>query len=318
MRSVILYRKCDFSDEELKAAQGAGFYCTDMRPNIQKDDVIVGRFSLWPFYADQEREFKLVGAKLINTHAQHSYITDLMNWVEDLKELTPRTWANLHEIPDDGTQFVLKGETHSKKSQWSTHMFAKNKAAAIQVHSRLSEDGLIGSERIYTREFVPLVEYGKSISGCPISKEFRFFVLHGEVLCGGYYWSIVDDTEITKPSVNEVPKEFLDEVLKRVAHRVPAFAVDVAQTKDDRWVVIELNDLQFSGLSDNDPTLFYSRLKTVMNKHYPEARPTHIVDPFDSAGQTGDLGTDIANTPDLELYEMTDSGVLHDMFPKVK
>jgi ATP-grasp domain-containing protein len=268
MRHVVLYREIDTSKEELAAMKAAGFTCTSMRPDIRKGDMIVGRYSLFPYYADQEKEFKYVGARLINTHNQHSYVADLMNWVEDLKELTPKTWYDLRELPDN-CSFVLKGATHSKKQKWNTDMFAKDKQAAIAVHSRLSDDGLIGFQHIYVRQYVPLVEYAKSIGGCPVSKEFRFFVCYGEVLCGDYYWSNFSG-EIKKPSVEEVPKEFLAEVVKRIGNKVPFYAVDVAQTQTGDWIVIEINDGQFAGLSDNDLTVLYSRLKAVLNKHHPE------------------------------------------------
>jgi ATP-grasp domain, R2K clade family 3 len=272
MRHVVLYRAIDTSKEELAAIKEAGFFATDLRPDIKDGDLCVGRFSLHPYYADQEREIKYVGARLINTHSQHLYVADLMNWVNDLGALTPRTWEHLHEIPDDGTQFVLKGATNSKKDRWKTHMFAKNKAEAIQVHSRLLDDGLISHQSIYIREYVPLVSYATSISGCPISKEFRFFVLYGEILTGGYYWSIMADDEITKPSVSEVPQEFLDEVLRKIADKIPFYAVDVAQAKDGHWLVIEVNDGGFAGNSDADLKVLYQRLKAVLNKHHPESQ----------------------------------------------
>ena len=270
MRHVILYRAIDTSKEELAAIKAAGFFCTSMRPDIKKDDLVIGRYSVYPYYADQEKEFKYVGARLINTHNQHLYIADLMNWVDDLGELTPQTWYRLQDIPDDGP-FVLKGATNSKKDSWKTHMFAANKAEAIKVHSRLSEDGLIGYQHIYTRRFIPLVEYAKSISGCPISKEFRFFVCYGEILCGDFYWSNFSG-EIVKPSVDEVPKDFLNEVVRRIGNKVPFYAVDVAQTKAGNWIVIELNDGQMSGTSDIDNDVLYTRLKTVLNRHHPETQ----------------------------------------------
>jgi hypothetical protein len=268
MRHVILYREIDTSKEELAAMRTAGFFCTAMRPDIKKGDLIVGRYSLLPYYAEQEKEFKYVGARLINTYSQHLFIADLMNWVEVLGELTPKTWYRLQDIPDKGP-FILKGATNSKKDRWKTHMFAANKAEAIGVHSLLSEDGLIGYQHIYVRSYVPLVEYAKSISGCPISKEFRFFVCYGEVLCGDYYWSNFSG-EIKKPSVDEVPQDFLNEVVRRIGDSVPFYALDVAQAKDGRWIVIELNDGSMSGLSDNDTAVLYPRLKAVLNKRHPE------------------------------------------------
>jgi hypothetical protein len=39
------------------------------------------------------------------------------------------------------------------------------------------------------------------------------------------------------------------------------YVIDVAKTAAGKWILIELNDGQMSGLSDNDPDVLYSNLK---------------------------------------------------------
>ena len=111
----------------------------------------------------------------------------------DLGDLTPATWDNLIHLPENKS-FVLKGQTNSRKSKWLSDMFAIDKKAAIEVYGRLSGDGLIGDQKVYIREYVPLKTYLIGLNGLPITKEFRFFVAYGEILCGAYYWqNYVDD-----------------------------------------------------------------------------------------------------------------------------
>src|ERR1041385_5488764 len=112
-KPIILYRGSDFEKEELPFASKF-FNCTNRRPDIQKDDLVIGRYSLWPFYSDQVKDIEYVGAKLINSYQQHLYIADLGNYIQDLQELTPYTWTSLELLPDNGS-FVLKGETNSRK-----------------------------------------------------------------------------------------------------------------------------------------------------------------------------------------------------------
>ena len=145
-------------------------------------------------------------------------------------------------------------------------MFAKNKKEAIQVHSRLCEDSLIGYQDIYIRKYVPLKTYMIGIQGLPITKEFRFFVCYGRIVSGGFYWSNYADDLTEKPDYNEVPKEFLQTVINKVKNNVNFFVVDVAQTVDDEWIVIELNDGQHSGLSCNDADTLYANLRKVINE----------------------------------------------------
>ena len=252
----IYYRKSLMDKTELAAAKSAGFECVDLLSDIKPGDFVIPRYSLYPFVFDQQRELKSIGAKVINSYNQHVYIADLQNYVADLKELTPQTWDNLSDLPE-GKSFILKGQTNSKKDYWNTHMYAVDKQAAIKVESNLMADGLIGGQKIYIREYIPLHTYMYGIGGIPITKEFRFFVANKQVITGAFYWGNYAD-EIEIPSIEEVPKEFLQEVISRIGDNCNFYAVDVAQTKEGNWIVVELNDGSQSGLSMNDPEKLYN------------------------------------------------------------
>src|SRR5690606_6603542 len=144
---ILYYRKSLMEEDELRAARKY-FTCVDLLSEIPKNSFVVGRFSLYPFYYDQQRELACNNSKLINTHSQYQYIADLKNYVYDLKELTPKTWDRLEDLPEN-TKFILKGETNSRKNAWKTSMFANNKKEAIEVHGKLCEDTLIGNQNIY-------------------------------------------------------------------------------------------------------------------------------------------------------------------------
>jgi hypothetical protein len=55
-------------------------------------------------------------------------------------------------------------------------------------------------------------------------------------------------------------------VIDRVGDRANFYAVDVAQTVAGDWIVIELNDGQMSGLSENDPEILYCNLLETVQK----------------------------------------------------
>lgn len=263
-RTVILYRGYDFEKNELEAAQKY-FYCTNRRPEIMSNDLVIGRYSMTPYYNEQVKDIQYVGAKCINNYAQHIYTTDLQNYVYDLKEMTPKTWRRLQDLPD-GTSFVLKGETNSKKASWKYDMFAANKQEAAQVYGRLTDDLLIGQQQIYIREYIPLFKYMDGVNGMPVTKEFRFFVAYNEIVCGGYYWqNYIGDLGFT-PDPSEVPISFLQDVIKRVDYRFCFYTIDVAQTANGDWIVIELNEGQQSGLPYVDPDVFYSNLYKILKQ----------------------------------------------------
>jgi len=266
MNFKIYYRKSLFSKEELDTASKY-FDCVDLLTNIKSNELVIPRYSLYPFPRDQEREVINNGSTLINSYSQHIYIADLQNYVMDLGFLTPKTWDDISKIPEEGP-FILKGETNSKKSNWNKNMYASNKKEAIEVQSRLLDDALIGQQKIYIREYVPLVQYFTGFGGVPITKEFRFFVAFGKVISGGYYWQNYAEDLDKIPSTDEVPAEFLQTVINKVGDNCNFYVIDVAQTKAGDWIVIELNDAAQSGLSCNDPEILYSNLKKVLEEKY--------------------------------------------------
>lgn len=264
MKPVVLFRESIMEEPELRAAESV-FLTFRERTKLAKNDLVIGRYSVLPYYQELQNDVDHVGARLINNLKQHRYIADLRNWVEDLRELTPKTWYRLEEVDEEGP-YVLKGKTNSRKFDWKTHMFAADRKAAGEVHWRLSTDGLIGGEHqdIYVRKFVPLKTLLIGINNLPVSVEFRFFCAYGEVICGAFYWSNYVDDLPEVPNVDLVPREFLREVLRRIGDRAPFVVVDVAQTATGEWIVVELNDGQMSGLSENDPLLLYRGLLRVL------------------------------------------------------
>ena len=237
---------------------------------VSENELVICRYSCLPFYKELEYDVYLSGSELINPFKQHRYVADIKNWYCDLEDITPKTWFAPDDIPKNETgSFVLKGETNSKKFLWDSHMFASDRSKVMDVYCRLQDDGLVGSQDIYIRKYVPLFNYATSVHNLPISKEFRFFIAYGKVLTGAFYWSNFAE-EIKEqignvPSADEVPKEFLQNVIDRVGDNANFYVVDIAQTAEGNWIIIELNDGQMSGLSENDPNILYRELKKVID-----------------------------------------------------
>ena len=265
MSLVLLYRASLMEDGELEAAQKAGFLCLSQRSQVPPGALVVGRYSVLPFYRDLEVDLVTFGSTLINTHKEHEWIAN-MDWAFEpgISELTFPTWTDLSSVPPGEAPFILKGRTNSKKQRWSSMMFSKNWADAIVVQARLMDDGLIGDQGIVIRKYVPLHTYFESIGGLPITKEFRAFILDGKLLSVAYYWNaFVDDFPFhnkTPPSIDEVDLGFLQDVIDRVGNGARFYVADIAQDQTGKWWLVELNDGQQSGLSGNDPVVLYQRL----------------------------------------------------------
>lgn len=259
---TILYRGYGLmEDEELKAAQ-KHFVCLKQRSHVGGSELVIGRYSVLPYYKELEEDLGSKGSRLINSHIQHRYVADLWNYVHDLGSLTFRTWnaKDMVSVPTN-IPLVLKGETNSRKDLWKTHMFAKDKKDAVDVYLNLSRDNLIGQQEIYVREYVPLVKLADNPYGPPVTLEFRFFVAYGHVVSSGFYWSNHVPELETVPSPSQVPAEFVQKVIDQVKDKVNFFVMDIAKTESGDWMVVELNDGQMSGLSENDPKVLYKNLK---------------------------------------------------------
>lgn len=266
----ILFRAgSDLMDQvELQAAKEY-FDCLPSRMVISRGDLVIPRYSLYPWAKELISDIEYVGAKTINSYSQVQYISDLGNYIPDLGELTPLTWTDITAIPEGS--FVLKGETNSKKNQWNKLMFASNKQEAIRIYGELSEDSLIGNQKIYIREYVPLKKFMTGVNGQPIVNEYRFFIAYGNIVAGGYYWQnyicdLVDNG--ISPSIENVPTIFLQEVIDRIGDNSNAFVVDVAETEDGEWMVVELNLFEQSGLSEIHPRVLYNNLFQIIRNHY--------------------------------------------------
>jgi hypothetical protein len=144
-------------------------------------------------------------------------------------------------------------------------MFAKDKKEAIQVYSRLMDDSLISQQEIYIRQFVPLKKLADGLNDLQISEEYRFFILDGQVVSSGFYWSSHIDDLTTVPDPASIPQEFLDDVIQRIGTKARFVVVDIARTAEDTWIVIELNDGQMSGLSENKPETLYTNIKKILD-----------------------------------------------------
>lgn len=260
MTPTVLFRQTDDLDFTEQDAIARHFPLYLSRAQIPRESLVIPRYCALPFGNELELDVTTLGSRLINSFRQHCYVAELRNWYADFEGLTPQTWFRLHEANRgyDGP-YVLKGSTNSKKFSWRTHMFAQTFRDAGDVYGRLQEDGLISTQEIVVRKYVPLRNHGLMPTGLPISHEFRCFFFKDQLISKAFYWAHEDvDAE------DNVPKSFLEDVAKRAAPNVNFWVADVAQTEQGDWLVVELNDACMSGLSRNDPDVLFGNLKNAL------------------------------------------------------
>lgn len=243
----------------------------DVRSQVPENSLVIGRYSVVPFYQELEKDLQSKNSRLINNYNQFRYCADIANWYRDLQSMTPRTWFSLQEYlaSDYNLPVVLKGETNSRRDKWFTHMYAANKDEARDVYQRLMDDSLVSQQQIYIRAYMPLKTYIEGVNGMPIPNEWRVFVLFGEVVACDYYWGTYLEDILEKGiKPTPPPQNFIKEVIARVGANSNFYTIDIAQVSEqfDIWTVIELNEGQMSGLNLTDPLKFYKKLKEVMDE----------------------------------------------------
>jgi hypothetical protein len=269
----ILFRKSLAEENEFQEASHY-FNVIESRCHTVNGDLIIPRYSALPFYKELENDTRILRGKLINTSEQFDFIANLQNWYYLLSDLTPRTWFSLADVmqsdreirfSNPNCQYVLKGETNSRKFLWDSHMYAKDIGKVKEIYFKLQEDSLISDQNICIREFEKFITYDYGINGLPIIKEFRFFVLNQQLVTGDYYWSNFPEVkEKYKFDANEVPKDFLKEIIERIGKGNNFYSIDVAQREDGLWRVVELNSGEMSGLSDINPQIFYKKMRDIL------------------------------------------------------
>jgi len=261
MTPWILFRLDRDTDDEARVAESIWKNRVyKYRSSLPYGVLVVGRYSVLPFYKELEDELASRGSQLINRYYEHRFIAD-MEWVVPLDGLTPRTWFDTGwaNAPDTEHGWVVKGRTNSRKFQWNTHMYAPDRDALKTVIHRLYDDPMLSDQGLVIREYVPLKEFEEGINGMPVTNEWRCFFLYGELLSAGYYWSQAECAE----EMGEIPEPALDlasKAAKLISDSATFCVIDVAETAEGSWIVIEVNDGQMSGLSMNDPKVLYQNL----------------------------------------------------------
>ena len=250
MNPVVLFRsnRSWEQQEEMRVA-AKHFKVVECRSEVPENSLVVARYSALPFYGELEKDLKHNGSKLLNSSAEHNWISSF-DYYEAVKDYTPRTWddSNFYKCDIDGP-FVLKGRTNSRKAQWNKRMFAKDRSEVYDIASELANDPLIGPQGIIYREYVPLKTFEVCpLSGMPFTNEWRFFFYQGHPLSQSYYWTCASDHAIAQADLPSDAFHLAYKVADIAKRHTNFFVLDIAEKEEGGWILIEINDGQMAGL----------------------------------------------------------------------
>lgn len=270
MNISVLFRKNldDYGDEQFGDEFNTCskyFQTYENRTRVPKDSLVIGRYSVLPYYPELEADLRIRGCILINNYKQHRYIADITNYYEDLKDFTPKTYTEWGNIPEG--QYIVKGKTNSRKHHWNTHMFAKDKKSLIDVVRRVFDDSFISSQGVVVREYIPLKKLDEGMNDLPITNEWRFFFYRNHLLTHGYYWASCPEA-FDKAECSFKMIDYAKEIATIVSKKANFFVLDIGEKAEGGFTLIEINDGQMSGLSLCEPEKIYSKFKDVLNLDY--------------------------------------------------
>lgn len=259
----ILFRPSLAEENEIKIASKY-FDIATCRTEC-KDELVIPRYSALPYNDELERDMQNLGCNLINTHRMYKWVADF-KYYNILKKYTPETWwmQDFDKCKYNGP-FIVKGVTNSKKFQWNTHMYAPTKRDVMDIAIKLWDDSYIGCQEIIARKYIPLETFETGIADLPFTNEWRFFYFGNRLLSYGYYWSCADNPL----KQEEIPLgcvEFAQEIANVVRNHINFFVLDIAKTQNGDFILIEVNDGQMSGPSENDMDVLYKNLHKELSK----------------------------------------------------
>lgn len=211
------------------------------------------------YIPDVERYRAIYGAaaekniRLINTPDEHARAMEFDGAYERLRELTPK--SVIVESLDDceraaetvGLPVFVKGVVQSRKSRGWKACVADDLEELKRLASYLFELEARTRGRVIVRELVRLRHTRTSGEDFPMGREYRVFVYRSEILGLGYYWEGEDELSHLSPDEEAEVRTLAVEAARRL--EVPFLSVDIGQRDDGTWIVIEVGDGQFAGLS---------------------------------------------------------------------
>lgn len=204
---------------------------------------------------------------LVNDPIQHQTALEFDRYYPLLGDLTPQSLiiTSPAECAAAGAKLgfpvFVRGAVKSNKTLgWDACVAANVDELAYIVEQILSIPHRARGRAII-RQLVPLRYKSMMPGDFPRSREYRLFVYQHQILAVGYYWDeFEDEFELTTTD-----RSSLHELAIAAAARVniPYLIIDIGQLATGDWIVIEVGDAQFAGMSHVSIMELWSQLATI-------------------------------------------------------
>lgn len=192
-----------------------------------------------------------MGCNLAMSSQQHKKSSELSEWYPLIKEYTPyskiyKEFPDVDEVLKEFSfPFFVKGNRQTNKH--NKHLcIIENYDMYKNLEKQWRVDSILHWQDIVIRKYIDLQKVDETSfpDMVPFSYEFRLFFWKNQLVTYGPYWTMG-----IQYTLNDSDKEKAFSLAQKAADiiDVPFLAVDIAKTKQGKWIVIEVNDAQESG-----------------------------------------------------------------------
>jgi hypothetical protein len=207
------------------------------------------------------------GVRLVNTPPQYQTAMEFDRFYPLLGGLTPESVVlsssdELATVAERlGFPVFVKGAVKSNKDQGWAACVANDSAELAAIATSLLARERRSRGKIIARRLVTFRTIAVDRQSFPIGREYRVFVHRDQVLVYGFYWDEYRDSIPLTPADDAAIRALSIEAARRVG--TPFIAADIGQLEDGRWIVIEVSDGQFAGLSHVTVMELWSKLAAI-------------------------------------------------------
>lgn len=208
------------------------------------------------WYEDLELAAADRGIRMVNAASANEQAMRFEHFYPLISDLTARSVVlsdgqSIAELPE-GMHYpvFVKASIASAKHLGLDACIARDDAQLIE---RLARPGV----RV-VREWMDLRQLGGEHNGMPITREWRTYLLDGQVLGRGFYWAERDPSGSLSPA-DQIE---MDRLCKLACSRLDArlVSIDAGQLADGSWQLIEVGDVQHTGVGQMAHHVYWREL----------------------------------------------------------
>ncbi|WP_265593977.1 ATP-grasp domain-containing protein [Haloferula sp. BvORR071] len=226
----------------------------------------VARIGAFGDYGTFHQQCAEEGIALVHSPADHERCTFLPLWYPLIETLTPRSrwFPGIPSLPEVEDHFefpiFIKGARQTSKHR-AVASIVRSRAEFEEAAQIFRADPILHWQDFVCRELLDLRPVSGGTEGkIPASFEFRTFWWKGHLVGAGAYWYEADSY-----SWNNAERADALAVARRAVEALGCafLVVDVAQTTDGRWIVIECNDGMESGYAAASPFAIWQTIADI-------------------------------------------------------